>query len=235
VQVYPAIDLKGGQVARFDGREPEVVYASDPLAVARQFMADGASWLHVVDLDRAFQTGRDNDPVVRRLAALEGVRLQMGGSLLDVAAIERALELGAERAVVATTAAADPPRLEAIARQIAPSRLAVAADVCGGRLTERGTRRTLLVPVDDMVRRALDLGIRVVVYRDLDRDGRLEGPDLTGAAPLVAAGAQVVVGGGIACLEHLIAARQAGVAGAIVGRALYEGRFRLREAVACSA
>jgi phosphoribosylformimino-5-aminoimidazole carboxamide ribonucleotide (ProFAR) isomerase len=235
VQVYPAVDLKGGRVARFDGREPEAVYAPDPLAVARQFLASGASWLHVVDLDRAFRTGSDNDALIRRIASLDGARIQMGGSLVEVHAVERALALGADRVVVATEAAAVRGRLEEIVARVPPGRLAVAADVRSGRLAPRGAGLPLSLPPRELTRRVLDLGVQVVVYRDLDRDGRLLGPDLDGAAALLEAGAEVIIAGGISSLAHLEAARAAGLAGAIVGRALYEGRFSLREALACSA
>ncbi len=229
------MDLKGGRVARFDGQGPETVYALDPLAVAQGFLAGGASWLHVVDLDRAFDTGSDNDALIRRIASLNGARLQMGGSLAEVGTIERALALGAARAVVATAAAADPRRLEEIVGRVPPGRLAVAAEVRSGRLAPRGASRPLSLPARELARRALDLGVEVLVYRDLDRDGQLRGPDLEGAAALLDAGTEVILAGGISSLAHLEAARQAGMAGAIVGRALYEGRFSLSEALACSA
>lgn len=229
------MDLKGGRVARFDGQGPEAVYAPDPFAVAQRFLADGASWLHLVDLDRAFDTGSDNDALVRRIASLDGARIQMGGSLAAVQAVERALALGAARAVVATAAAADPRRLEAIVGRVPAGRLAVAADVRSGRLAPRGASRPLALSARELARRALDLGVEVVVYRDLDRDGQLRGPDLDGAAALLDGGTEVIIAGGISSLAHLEAARQAGLAGAIVGRALHEGRFTLREALACSA
>ncbi len=225
MQVYPAIDVQGGRVARSS--------APDPVALAEQFVAGGARWLHLVDLDRAFGSG-ENDALMRRIAAIAGVRVQAGGLLASPGEIARALDLGASRAVVATAAAADPPVMDAIVSSVQPSRLAVAVDVRGGRVVRRGSPEALAVSPGDLVRRAVAVGIEVVVHRDLERDGALGGADVDGAARITGLGAEIIVAGGIASRAHLLAAREAGLAGAIVGRALHEGRLTLAEALACS-
>lgn len=235
MEVYPAIDIKGGRVVRYAEDGPDVVYRQDPVAVAEALVAEGAAWLHVVDLDRAFDTGRDNDEVVRRVASLAGVRMQVGGRLGGPEQVARALELGAARAVVATGAATDPRVWESIAAAVDPSRLGVAVDVRAGRLAQRGSDRPLPVDPEGLVRRAVAAGVRTIIHRDLDRDGELAGADIDGAAHLTGLGADVIVAGGVGSAAHLLAARDAGLAGAVVGRALHEGRLTLREALACLA
>jgi len=235
MQVYPAIDIKGGRIVRYAEGGLDTVYALDPVAAAEAFIADGARWLHLVDLDRAFDTGRDNDGVVRRIAELQGARVQVGGRLGGPDQVAWALELGAARAVVATGAAADPRVWEAITAAVDPSRLAVAVDVRQGRVVHRGPDQPLPPPPDALVRRAAAAGVRAVIHRDLQRDGALAGPDLDGAVRLTGLGADIVVAGGIGSTAHLIAARDAGLAGVIVGRALHQGLLTLPEALVCSA
>lgn len=233
MQVYPAIDVQGGRVARATSKGPATQSPSDPVAVAEQFVADGAVWLHLVDLDRALGSG-DNDTVMRRIAAIPGLRVQAGGLLASPGQIARALELGAMRAVVATVAAADPAGLEAIVSSVPASRLVIGVDVRRGRVVRRDRSAPLVDSAEAMVRRAVAAGIGAVVHRDLDRDGRLGGPDVEGAARINGLGAEITVAGGIASRAHLVAVREAGLAGAIVGRALHEGRLTLAEALACS-
>lgn len=235
MQVIPALDIKGGRVVRYAEDGPDMVYALDPVGTAQAFLAAGAEWLHVVDLDRAFDTGRDNDTLVGRITRLPGARVQMGGRLRKPDQVAQALDLGVARAVVATDAAVDPGVWESIARAVDPSRLAVAVDVRGGRLAQRGSTQPLSLGPDALVRRAVAAGVRIAVHRDLERDGELEGADVDGATGLTGLGADVIAAGGIGSTAHLLEARNAGLSGVIVGRALHEGRLTLREALACLA
>lgn len=225
MQLYPAIDLKGGRLARS-------THQADPVAWAEGLVARGAGWLHVVDLDRAFGTG-ENDGLVQRIARLPGVRMQLGGLLATPVEVSAAFELGAARVVVGTAALADPSITQAILSRHAASRLAASVDVRGGRAVRRGASSPLSVSPADLVSSAVAAGIAVVVYRDLDRDGTLAGPDLEGAARLNGLGAEIILAGGVATRSHLLAARDAGLAGAIVGRALVEGTITVEEALAC--
>jgi phosphoribosylformimino-5-aminoimidazole carboxamide ribonucleotide (ProFAR) isomerase len=234
MHLYPAIDIKGGRVVRHAEGGPDTVYGLDPVAAAEAFLADGASWLHVVDLDRAFDAGRDNDGLLRRIVGLPGARVQVGGRLRGPDQVARVLELGAARAVVATGAMADPGVWERVAGAVDPSRLAVAVDVRQHGVVDRGSDQPLTLAPDALVRRAVAAGVRVVIHRDLLRDGELAGLELNGAARLMGLGADIVAAGGVGSTAHLAAARDAGLAGVIVGRALHEGLFTLREALACS-
>jgi phosphoribosylformimino-5-aminoimidazole carboxamide ribotide isomerase len=233
MHIIPAIDIQGGHVVRHAGAGVPTVYRADPVAAADGFLAQGAAWLHVVDLDRAFDTGRDNDEVIRRIAALPRVRVQVGGRLRRPEHLAAALELGAARAVVATGAAADGGIWKSIVAVVEPARLAVAADVRRGALADRGSNGPLALSADLLVRRATGAGVRTLVHRDLERDGGLAGADVAGAAGLLGLGADVIAAGGFGSLDDLRAARRAGLTGVIVGRALHEGRFTLREALAC--
>lgn len=203
------------------------------MALAEDWTAKGARWLHLVDLDRAFGSG-DNDALLRRIARLAGIRVQMGGLLNSADDVTRALALGAARAVVSTAALAETPVLESIVAHHAAEHLAASLDVRHGQPVRRGAASPLRQAPADLVARALSAGIGVVVYRDLERDGALTGPDLDGAARLNGAGAEIIVAGGIASPAHLRAARDTGLAGAIVGRALIEGRLTMEGALACS-
>jgi phosphoribosylformimino-5-aminoimidazole carboxamide ribotide isomerase len=234
MQVYPAIDIRGGRVVRYADGGPDTVYGADPVVTAEAFVADGATWLHVVDLDRALDAGRDNDQLVRRIARLAGVRVQMGGRLLQAEHVARALDLGAVRAVVATGAVADPVVWAAINLSVTPSALAVGVDVRRGHLVDRGAPGPLAFSADALVRRAGAAGVRIVVHRNLEQDGGLAGADVAGAARLSRLGAEVIAAGGIGSAAHVLGARDAGLAGVIVGRALHEGRVTLREALSCS-
>jgi len=230
VELYPAVDVQGGRVARSA--------SPDPLAVARQFARDGARWVHFVDLDRALGTG-DNRELARRFlaAAAGGARLlvQVGGALETEALIDEMLGWGASRVVIGTAAAVDAALVARLLARHGADRLAVGIDARDGRLAARGSTTVIdLAPVE-LARRVQALGARTVIYTDAARDGTLTGPDLVGARAIAALGLDVIVSGGVAWLDDLRRAADAGLAGAIVGRALHERRFTLAEALACVA
>lgn len=210
MQLYPALDIRLGHLTR-------AASTADPLDAAQAWVQAGARWLHVVDLDRAAGTGR-NDALVKALTALPNVGVQLGGGLTASADVAEALEWGVRRLVLGAEAIAD---LGQITRRFDPARLAVALDAGGDAAGA------------ESVSRIVDAGVRHVVYRNRQRDGALQGADLAGAAALVGHDARVILAGGIAYLDELRAARRAGIAGVIVGRALHEGRFSLEEALAC--
>lgn len=225
MEIYPAVDLQGGRVARTGS-------GADPLAAAAAFAALGARWLHVVDLDRVFGRG-ENDAAVRALIGGTALRVQVSG-LATPAAAEEALAWGAGRAVLAAGAAVDAPALAGLVARYGDDRIAVAVDVRDGRVAPRGGP-PLGLTVDEFARRLRAAGIRIAVHTDVARDGALAGPDVPGARALAAAGFAVIASGGVASLADLRAIRAAGLAGAVVGRALHEGRFTLAEALACAA
>jgi len=231
VELYPAVDIEGGRVARSRS-------AADPLAAVRQFARDGARWVHAVDLDRAFGKGENRD-VIRSLLAEGGggVRIQVGGGLTTDAAIAELLGWGATRVVIGTAAAVDPALVARLLARYGAERLAVGIDARDGRVAARGSDVTLALTPLELARRVRGEGARTVIYTDAARDGSLAGPDVDGARAIAALGGglDVIVSGGVASLDDLRRVREAGLAGAIVGRALHDGRFTVREALACVA
>jgi len=227
VDLYPAIDIRGGRVAR----APAGV---EPLAAGRALAHAGARWVHLVDLDRAYQTGENRDAVRRFLAEIP-LRVQVGGGIASDAAISELLAWGAARVVVGPRAASDAALLGRLVARHGADRVAVGIDVRDGRLTARGSGAVFDGSAVSVAVRARELGARTIVYADAARDGALTGPDIAGAQTLAAAGLDVIVSGGVAALDDLHAIRGAGLAGAIVGRALHEGRFTVEEALACLA
>lgn len=234
VDLFPAIDIRSGRVVRLSQGEAtrQTVYGTDPASVAEGFADQGARWLHVVDLDRAFGSG-DNEESVRRILERVGdrVRIQVGGGFRSLERVRQAVALGAHRVVIGTAAAIDPAFLPALAGNVPAGRLAVGVDVRDGRVALRGWTETSTLTAADLAARALTSGIAALVYTDVARDGMLEGPDVEGAIALQRGGARVVASGGVSSLDDLRRIAAAGLAGAIVGRALYEGRFDLPQAL----
>jgi phosphoribosylformimino-5-aminoimidazole carboxamide ribotide isomerase len=235
VELFPAIDIRNGRVVRLSQGEAarETVYADDPARVAAEFAGAGARWIHVVDLDRAFDQG-SNDAAVGRIVAEVGdrVRVQLGGGLRTLDRVRAGLALGVSRLVIGTAAATDPSTLAAAVALASPERLAVGIDARDGFVAIRGWTETSTLRAADLAEEVVNLGITTLIYTDVARDGMLQGPDVPGASALQAAGARVVASGGVATLDDLRRVGRAGLAGAIVGRALYEGRIALREALA---
>jgi phosphoribosylformimino-5-aminoimidazole carboxamide ribotide isomerase len=238
VDLFPAIDIRHGRVVRLSQGEAtrQTVYGDDPVAVAERFAEQGAAWIHVVDLDRAFGDG-ENLATVRRIVArvASRVRVQLGGGLRTVERVREGLEQGVSRVVVGTAAAIDPAVVPAVLAAEGADRIAVGIDARDGHVAIRGWTETAALTVEALARRVSADGVRTVIYTDVARDGMLAGPDLDGARRLQSAGLGVIASGGVAGLADIRAVREAGLAGVIVGRALYEGRFGLTEALEAAA
>jgi phosphoribosylformimino-5-aminoimidazole carboxamide ribotide isomerase len=236
MDLYPAIDLRGGRCVRLYqgdyGRE--TVYGDDPVAQARGFADAGSPWIHVVDLDAA-RTGEPvNRPHVAAIAAAVDVPVQTGGGVRDEAAADALLEAGVARVVLGTAALEDPDLVRRLAGR-AP--VAVGLDARGRDVAVRGWEQGSGRDVLDVARAFEDAGVAALVVTEIGRDGTLGGPDLEGlAAVLDAVGTEVIASGGVGTLDDLrtLAALEVGgrrLSGAIVGRALYEGSFTIAEAL----
>ncbi len=234
MDIFPAIDIRRGQVVRLSQGEAsrQTVYEADPAAVADRFAALGARWIHLVDLDRAFGEG-ENEAVVRGvIERVRGrLRVQLGGGFRSLELLKRGVEMGADRVVVGTAAATDPSFLGTAAGAVPPEKLAVGIDARDGRVAVRGWTETSTLTAADLAGRARAAGIETLIYTDVSRDGMLGGPDVEGAVALQRAGARVIASGGVSSLDDLRRVAAAGLAGAIVGRALYEGRVDLQAAL----
>ena len=234
MDLFPAIDIRSGRVVRLSQGEAtrQTVYGTDPAAVAERFADQGARWIHVVDLDRAFGEG-DNEAAVRGVLERVGgrLRVQLGGGFRSLDLVRRGVEIGADRVVIGTAAALDPAFLASAAGAVPAERLAAGVDARDGQVAVRGWTETSALTAAELAQRALDAGIATLIYTDVARDGMLGGPDVAGAVALQRLGARVIASGGVASLDDLRRIARAGLAGAIVGRALYEGVFDLPQAL----
>jgi phosphoribosylformimino-5-aminoimidazole carboxamide ribotide isomerase len=232
--LYPAIDLKAGAAVRLKqgAMAGATVYAEDPAKQAEAFAAAGATHLHLVDLDGAVAGRAVNAEAVRRILERTPLSVQLGGGIRSLADIARWLEAGVQRVVLGTLAAREPATLAEACRRF-PGRIAVAIDTREGEVRSAGwTEGEALSPLD-LARRAEDAGAAALIHTDIARDGMLMGANVEETAALACAvRLPVILSGGIAGLDDIRAAKAAGLAGAILGRALYEGRIDLKEALA---
>ena len=242
MMIYPAIDLRGGRVVRLtEGKfDQEKSYGDDPLAVARNFKAAGATWLHLVDLDGAKDPAKRQTPLVERLVGESGLRVQTGGGIRDVAQVTALLSAGVERVIVGSLAVRSPDIVRGWLKTFGPEKIILSPDVrldaaSVPRIATAGWQETTGIGLDDFLAGYLSAGLTHVLCTDISRDGKLTGPNTALYASLVKSfsALQIQASGGVASLDDLRALRATGVAGAIVGRALYENKFTLKEALAC--
>ena len=230
----PAIDLIGGACVRLTegdyGRA--TVYDADPVAVAVRFRDDGARWIHVVDLDGAKAGYPVHLSVVKRLAQIDGVNLQVGGGLRQTSHIEEVLDAGADRAIVGTRLLADAEWAGRTFRRFG-DRIVAGVDTRGGHVATHGWMETSDLVGLDFARRLQDLGCKRVIFTDIGRDGRLVGPNIEAVKEMVdGLDVPVVASGGVSALEDLVGLGETGCEATVVGKALYEGRLDLRRALA---
>lgn len=235
--ILPAIDLRGGRVVRLQQGdfERETAFSDDPIAVARSFAEAGAQWLHVVDLDGA-RTGEPvQGAVIRDIVDAVGdrVAVEVAGGLRTEEAVAAVLAAGAARAVVGTAALRDPTFAGRLVVAHGPDRIAVALDVREGLAVGEGWREGAVgIRAEDALAALADRGVTTFEATAVARDGLLGGPDVDLLAGLVALGrGEIIASGGVSSLEDIRAVRAVGCAGAIVGRALYEGRLDLAQAI----
>ena len=235
--LYPAIDLKDGQCVRLLHGEMDkaTVFSDNPGAQAAKFQAAGCRWLHVVDLDGAFAGKAVNEAAVRSILGAVSVPVQLGGGIRDHAGIERWLEAGISRVILGTAALRDP-QLVIEACKAHPGKIAVGIDARGGMVAVEGWAETSDVSALDLARRFEDAGVAAIIYTDIDRDGALTGVNVQATADLARAiSIPVIASGGVASLEDLrglMAVADSGIEGVISGRALYDGRIDLAQAIA---
>jgi phosphoribosylformimino-5-aminoimidazole carboxamide ribotide isomerase len=235
VILYPAIDIRDGRAVRLHrGRyEEETVYHDDPLEAARAWVQAGARFLHIVDLDGAKAGEAVSLEHLRRIAAEVGVPVQYGGGLRTATAVDAALEAGAQRVIVGTAAFRDVDFLDDIVASHG-SRVVVSVDVRGGAIATSGWTEVTDLPAVEAIMRLQARGVTTFIYTDADRDGALEGPDMDEVRAVAdAVRGRFMYAGGIGELEHLrqlAGLRQVNLSGVIVGKALYEHRFTVKEA-----
>ena len=233
--LYPAIDLKDGQCVRLlrGAMDEATVFSDDPAAQARAFQDAGCTWLHLVDLNGAFAGQPVNGAAVEAILAATDIPAQLGGGIRDMATIEGWLDKGIARVILGTVAVENPDLVREAAREF-PGRVAVGLDARNGRVATRGWAEETEMLVTELATRFEDAGIAAIIYTDIDRDGAMGGPNIGATAALArAVGVPVIASGGVSSLADLLALKDTGViAGAISGRALYDGKLDLKAALA---
>ena len=236
--LYPAIDLKDGQCVRLLHGEMDsaTVFGDDPAAQARAFAEAGCQWLHIVDLNGAFAGRPVNAAAVEGILAAVDVPVQLGGGIRDMATIEAWLGKGLARVILGTVAVENPDLVREAARAF-PDRIAVGIDARAGRVATRGWAEDTEVMAPDLARSFEDAGVAAIIYTDIARDGAMQGPNVAATEALArAVSIPVIASGGVASLADLQALEATGViAGAISGRAIYDGAVDLRGALAALA
>ena len=233
MQIWPAIDLRGGRCVRLQQGDynRETVFGEDPAAVARQFVDAGAEFLHIVDLDGARAGRPENLDCIRAIRAAVDVPCQLGGGVRGDETVRQLLDLGIDRLVIGTRGLEDPHWLRQAARAN-PERLVLGVDARDGLVATHGWLSTSGTAASELVELFADEPLAAVVYTDIAQDGMLAGPNVAALAKLVAAARlPIIASGGVTTIDDVRRLAALPVAGAIIGRALYEGRITLPEAL----
>ena len=239
MDIYPAIDIKNGQCVRLlQGRADAVtVYGADVASQARQWMEQGAKYIHMVDLDGAFTGKAGNLEAVRQAVRSVTIPVQLGGGIRTMDDIEKRLEeTGVSRVILGTVACREPQLVKEAAARYGGARIAVGIDAAEGRVAVQGwVEKTSLRPVE-LALRMRDAGIETIIYTDVSRDGMLGGVNIDATQELVEkTGLQIIASGGIGSLEDVRAVGRMGAAGVIIGKALYSGKIDLPSALSIAA
>jgi len=233
--IYPAIDLRGGKVVRLKEGDPArlTAYSDDPAETARRWLEAGAQWLHVVNLDGAFGESEDVN-----LSALEsilklGARVQFGGGMRSLESIEAALSLGVSRVILGTIAIEQPEIVRDALTRFGAEKIAVGIDARDGLVRTRGWKDDSGIPAFDLARQMRTLGLATAIFTDVSRDGLGSGLNIAATRELAdASGLDVIASGGVHTIADVKATKDAGLAGCIIGRALYEGTIVLKDVLA---
>jgi phosphoribosylformimino-5-aminoimidazole carboxamide ribotide isomerase len=237
MHIFPAIDLRGGKVVRLEqGRaEAETIYGADPVAVAESFHGDGAKYLHMVDLDGAFTGEFKNLHLVQAVAKASPLFIQLGGGLRTEQAIARALDAGVSRVVIGTRACESLPFVRAVVEKFGAERIAIGIDAKDGIVSTKGWTAPSQWTAPDLARAVTEQGARTIIYTDIATDGMFTGPNLKALRELSVAVPQVgiIASGGVANLEHVQSLHALGKAidGVIIGKAFYDGKLSLADAL----
>ena len=231
--LYPAIDLLDGQAVRLrQGERSNATVYGDPVDMARQWREQGAQWLHLVDLTAAFEGRTRHLPLIREVVAAFGGPVELGGGLRAMEDIELRMEAGVSRVIIGTAAAENPVLVEEACKRY-PGRVAVGIDAKNGQVATRGWVESTGLTAIDLGLQMRDLGVTTIIYTDVSRDGMMQGPNVAATKALIdATGLEVIGSGGVSAIADLLDFRQAGCAGAILGKSLYEKAFTLADALA---
>lgn len=234
MQLYPAIDIKGGQCVRltqglFDNVK---VYSNTPADMAKRWVNQGATFLHLVDLDGALAGKSVNEPVIRSIVEAVSVPVQIGGGIRTKEAIGSMLDLGVTRVIIGTKAVESPEFIREVIGEFGAEHIVVGVDAKDGMVAIEGWEKVSTLSASDLCMQMKEYGVCHIVYTDISKDGMLSGPNVAYTKKLtVETGMDIIASGGVSCMEDLEELYAEGIRGAIIGKALYENRVNLKEAV----
>jgi phosphoribosylformimino-5-aminoimidazole carboxamide ribotide isomerase len=237
MQLIPAIDLMGGKIVRLTRGEAKTAKTYEkefgtPVEAAKRWRDEGAGKLHIIDLDAAFSIG-DNHAVIAEVAKNVGLPIQVGGGIRNYETAEKLLQTGATHVILGALAFSDPPVIRKIQQKFGLDSVIVALDNKDGQIMVEGWQTSTAMTVDDALEKYSTLGVHRFLITSIAQDGMLNGPDLqTLSAATQYIGAKIIAAGGIGSIGDLVALKEIEVEGAVIGKALYEGRFTLKEAIA---
>ncbi|MEA5085299.1 MAG: 1-(5-phosphoribosyl)-5-[(5-phosphoribosylamino)methylideneamino]imidazole-4-carboxamide isomerase [Lachnospiraceae bacterium] len=233
MQIYPAIDIKNGQCVRLkQGRFDDMtVYGNDPLGIARKFVAAGATYLHVVDLDGARMGAGYNQDVIKKIIDTFNVPVQTGGGIRTMRDIEERIAIGVSRVILGTTAVSNPEIVKE-AVKIYGEKIAVGIDAVNGRVAIQGWEKVSEVSAIELCKQMKNFGVKTIIYTDITKDGMMVGPNIESTKEIIdATGVKIIASGGISAMMDIEKADQIGSHGVIIGKAIYQGALNLADVI----
>ena len=234
MQLYPAIDLKDGKSVRLkQGEFKEItVYCDEPYKVARYFEENGASFIHLVDLDGALEGHSVNEDTIKKIVSSVNIPCELGGGIRTMEDIERVLSYGINRVIIGTKAVKDPSFVEEAVKRFGADRIVVGVDAKNGMVAIEGWEKVSDKSALSMCLSMKEMGVKNIVYTDISKDGMLMGPNVAMTQELTdKTGMNIIASGGVSSMEDLRNLNAAGIKGAIIGKAIYENRVNVNEAV----
>jgi len=235
MRLYPAIDIKNGQCVRLRQGvfEDTTVYANEPYQVAKEFEADGAKFLHIVDLDGALKGAGANVAALKKIVENVSIPVEIGGGIRTMEDIEHRLSLGVTRVILGTVAVENPDFVKEAVEKFGADKIVVGIDAKDGMVAIKGWETISNVDAVTLALSMKEMGVKTIIYTDISKDGMLCGPNFAQTARLVeATGMDIVASGGVSCMNDLVELEKINVEGAILGKAIYEKRVDLKEAAA---
>ncbi|NLJ72450.1 MAG: 1-(5-phosphoribosyl)-5-[(5-phosphoribosylamino)methylideneamino]imidazole-4-carboxamide isomerase [Syntrophomonadaceae bacterium] len=234
--IFPAIDIKDGQCVRLvQGRaEDKTVYSDEPPKVALDFANKGAEWLHIVDLDGAFLGKPTNLQAIEAIRKKINIPLQVGGGLRTIEDVRLLLKIGVTRVIIGTKAVSSPDFIKELLDEFGAQQIVLGIDAKNGLVATEGWVNTLEISAWDFGRQMADLGVRYAVYTDIAKDGLLKGPNFTATKEMTTTNLQIIASGGVTSLDDLKRLKEMesdGLVGAIIGKAIYEGKISIEDAI----
>ena len=234
MQLYPAIDMKNGRCVRLSQGEFKniTVYSEHPEGIAALWQEKKATFLHLVDLDGALAGRSVNEETIKKIVSSVNIPVEIGGGIRSEEAVKNMLSLGVKRVIIGTKAVEEPEFLKDMVEKFGADAIAAGIDAKAGMVAIQGWEQVSTVTATELCLKMKEYGVKHIIYTDISRDGMLSGPNIPATKKLtLETGLDIIASGGVSCMEDLQSLYDAGISGAIIGKALYENRVDLEEAV----